>query len=381
MGGLTPRRLGAMALAAALTLILLLALAAGAEVAARHWRPAFGAIPCQAMDPDGTSHGIAGCRGESQAFGAPRTPYAYDRCGYRNAGATCGPKPAGARRVVMLGASFTLGVPVPIQDSYVGRLEPLLSHSCGADIEIENLGAIGTDWVGAWRQMPEALGLAPDLVVLGAMPTQFAFAGIHEHLLARHEPKPVFPPAAPEPEQSYLRKLLSHGPDVLRLYHVVQELNYRNADYYANLFLKNGDASGYLQPTWSPQWEQRLADFDVLVGEMADQARAAGVPFAILFTPSRAESAILGGARVPAGVDALALPRRLRAIAERHQAIFIDTTPDIARVARPQDLYFPVDTHPNERGYDVIARSMAHTLTTAPRSPFATCRATPPVSR
>jgi lysophospholipase L1-like esterase len=83
-----------------------------------------------------------------------------------------GPKPAGVRRVVVLGDSFTQGYGVDETASYPRRLEAGLARAgAGAgDVEIVNLGVPGTsprDYIG--HLADPGLAYAPDLVLIGVM--------------------------------------------------------------------------------------------------------------------------------------------------------------------------------------------------------------------
>jgi len=77
------------------------------------------------------------------------------------------PKPAGVRRVVCLGDSFTWGVGVLFDDAWPQRIERTLSRARGERWEAVNLAEPGMNAVQqASRLESEGLGYGPDVVVM-----------------------------------------------------------------------------------------------------------------------------------------------------------------------------------------------------------------------
>jgi hypothetical protein len=78
------------------------------------------------------------------------------------------PKPAGVRRAVCLGDSFTWGVGVLFDDTWPQRLERLLARERGERWEAVNLGEPGLNTVQeASKLAAEGLAYQPDVVVVG----------------------------------------------------------------------------------------------------------------------------------------------------------------------------------------------------------------------
>jgi hypothetical protein len=78
------------------------------------------------------------------------------------------PKPAGVRRAVCLGDSFTWGVGVLFDDTWPQRIERLLDRERGERWEAVNLGEPGLNSVQeASKLASEGLAYDPDVVVLG----------------------------------------------------------------------------------------------------------------------------------------------------------------------------------------------------------------------
>ena len=374
LGGLPRKDLYVIPLIAVVTFLLMLAIAVGCELLARRHMPALSGFACLAEDEaDGISHGLPGCTGEGQAAGAPRVEYSFNECGYRNLAAGCGPLPAGVRRIAIIGASFAEGWPVAVQNSFAGILEPTLSKLCDKPVEVENLGAVGNDIAGAYREMDETQRLKASVVILSILPTDLYTPNLHQHVLARNE---SIAPQRQKAAGNLIRQLIDSGALTPRLVKVIRDFSYRDTDYYVKTYLRMSDKSDYLRVPFTPMWEQRLADLDLLLGEMTDRLRHSGAQLALLFAPARAQAAILGHpARFP-GTDAHALSRRLQQITDRHGVLLIDATSNFATHSDPEQLYFAVDGHPNESGQSVIAGSIVTSLTTAPGSPFLDCAGT-----
>jgi hypothetical protein len=380
LGGLPRRDVVLIPALASLTLLVLVVLLVACEIVAeRYVMPTILGNICVSVDEvNGIGAGIPHCMREGQAPGAPRVLYSFNECGRRNPTASCAPAAPGTQRIALLGASFAEGYPVAIADSFAAKLEPILSGQCGAHVEIQNLAALGTDLSGDYRRLPEALALKPALIVVAVLPTDLAGLELYRHVLHRHDP--LERPRAGPIDEGWLRRLehlaqraAEAGPGALRLVKLYRHYTYRDTDLYVRMFLRNTDSADYLRPPFSAAWEQRLAATEIVLADMSAKARAAGVPLALLFTPSRAQAAILARPGRFGAVDASALPRRLREISARHDILFLDTAPVMAAHDRPELLYFDIDGHPNESGNTVIARSIAQTLVAGRNSPFAAC--------
>ncbi len=77
-------------------------------------------------------------------------------------------KPAGVRRVVLLGDSFTWGASVLFEDAYGQRLERWLRERRDERWEVVNLAVPGMNTVGQAAQLAsEGFAYTPDLVVVG----------------------------------------------------------------------------------------------------------------------------------------------------------------------------------------------------------------------
>jgi len=100
---------------------------------------------------------------------ARRTPYAiesrYNSLRFRDVEFL--PKPAGVRRVMVLGDSFTEGQGVKEADTYPRVLEARLNASGGARWEVRNCGRRGADFPLLFELFEQVLAFDPDVVVYG----------------------------------------------------------------------------------------------------------------------------------------------------------------------------------------------------------------------
>src|SRR5439155_18346909 len=76
-------------------------------------------------------------------------------------------KPAGFRRVVVLGDSFVEGAEVPAEATFTRRLEPLLTDGADQPVQVVNAGVLDFGTAQEYLLLKnEALRYSPDLVVL-----------------------------------------------------------------------------------------------------------------------------------------------------------------------------------------------------------------------
>jgi GDSL-like lipase/acylhydrolase family protein len=100
---------------------------------------------------------------------ARRAPWAvelrYNSLRFRDA--ELGPKPAGVRRVMVLGDSFTEGQGVKEKDTYPRRLEALLNATDSGRWEVRNCGRRATDFPELYAAFEQVLAFEPDVIVYG----------------------------------------------------------------------------------------------------------------------------------------------------------------------------------------------------------------------
>ncbi len=367
LGGLPRRDLYVLPLLALATLVLLAGIS---EIGARIYAPAQEHMSCLVTDRTlGFSHGRPHCVETGKIPEGPEVVYSYNACGYRST-APCGPKPPNTWRIALLGASFGEGYVVPYEQTFGARIERLLSNRCGRKVEVQNLAAYGTNLVGVYHEMGEALALKPDLVLIAIMPFDL------EEGLPPDQVKMRLHPIPPRAEEMHRSPILAFAKmaKASRALTIARHFIFSDRDLYIKSYLMSGENTDFLRFPFSKPWQRRLSDFDLLLGEMATKSRAAGVPMALLLAPQRAQAALLTSKELPPGVDPRALSRRLRQIADSHGVQMIDSGQSFARLAHPETLIYTVDGHPGGKAGRVIADAVVDALVGHSRTPFAGCR-------
>ena len=103
-----------------------------------------------------------------------------------------------------------------------------------------------------------------------------------------------------------------------------------------------------------------MADYDRLLGRIADKLREHGVPLLLVFVPQRAQAALLSGHAAPPSVDPYAFGQAIGRIAVRHQVGYVDLSAAFSRISDAARLYYPVDGHLS--GHAVLAAVVARGL-------------------
>lgn len=303
---------------------------------------------------DGVNQHRANCTTMLKTAEGPWTEYSYNDCGYRNP-EPCGPKPANALRVAVVGSSLAGGAFVPYPDTFYARAAADLKKACGRPVEFQDLGGFGFVWNQIASQVPPALALQPDAVVMAMMPFDLERSPPSDH---------------PPPKSLMVRvKDFIRG---LRFIRVGQHFLFADDDHYTNIYLKLGDKADFLRTPLSPVWNDRLSRWEALLASMADQAHAAGVPFVLAVVPQRAQLTLLGKPAAP-GIEADILIRALQAMSERHGIIFVDVGQKWAGIHARSDIYYRVDGHPTAYGHELLGKALDDVLLSGAVPAFAHC--------
>ena len=305
----------------------------------------------------------ANCVSRMKTAEGPWAEYRYNGCGYRNP-EPCGPKPADAVRVAVVGSSLSGGAFVPYQDSFAGRAARDMTRACARPVELQNLAGFGFAWDEIGTQVAPALALHPDAMVMAMMP--FDLARPNQPTFARTQPPP-----APIWSRSAIQGMIAGS----RVARVAQHFLFGDIDRYTNLYVHYGDKADYMRAPFSPAWSRRVADWEALLAPMADKAHAAGVPFILAFVPQRAQLELLGRSDTE-GLQPDLLIRALRDMAGRHGIVFVDLGREWRGRADREALYYRVDGHPNAAGHALLSATLERTLEDGVVPALAHCDAT-----
>ena len=352
------------------SLATVLVMLIGAEVASRAVWPEQVDNACRMPDPVIGYRYRPNCTALTKAAEGPWVTNSYNACGYRSA-APCGAVAPGTRRVALIGSSLSEGYLVPYDDTVGAQLTRDLSRSCGATVEVQNLGGVGYSGHLLTARMAEALRLRPDAVLLLLAP--FDLEGEMGAVAPPPSGNAAAQPAGDAADGPMHRIFTAFKRS--RAVLVTQHFLFRNAAIYLPLYLRYGDKADFLRPPFSPNWQARLRAYDTLLAGLGAQAHQAGVPLSVGFVPQEAQVALMAGRPLPPGIDPDALPRALQAIAARHGVGFIDTSAALRLQATPERLFYQVDGHLSGSGQPIIASYIAEQMVSDPHGAFAGCNA------
>ena len=352
---------------------------AAVEIGARYWFVESWEGSCGIKSALHGYRFAANCVCFSKAAEGPNVEYAYNECGYRSR-ESCGPKPANALRVALMGASTSEGFKVSYEHAFATRAATALSGQCGRPVEFQNMGVAGYKPIDQYWMMDEAIAMRPDLIMLVVTPFELVDITEPNVLANRRNPEVLLQ------EKSAIKA--THKPATLvsvvdaaiadsRAVLAAQHLLYQNREKYISLFLMHGDKADYLRSPLTVNWEKRLEVLDLLFGEMADKARAAGLPMALVVGPQRIQAALLDPKFRPPGVDPFMIGKKLAEIAGRHGILYLDSLEAFAADPQPEQLFYPVDGHMTDAGHALLADAIVRRLLGADAPPFNQCRSMP----
>jgi hypothetical protein len=327
--------------------------------------------------------GIPGCVlwekvGENQPV-----RYGFNRGGYR-ADREFVPKSDGTYLIVVIGSSVAMGGRVRLEDTFVTLLPAELSRKVGHKVDVYN------EAIDAGGGLPKAVALRfnkvlvakPDLVLWVLDPWDIQ----HASMLVPEAPGPQVPVLHGKTigtvKEAFswnsiretLQDLGGAGSFAIDFLHEAQRIRertklalqhflYQSQSLYVASYLRGGDNAEYLRSGVTATWNGYLEQTEASVTEIAGQAQKAGVPFAVVFVPERAQAAMISMGEWPAGFDPYRLDEELRAIITRHGGTYIDILPDYRNIPNPEKGYLPVDGHPNANGHATISKLLARELT------------------
>jgi len=275
--------------------------------------------------------------GAAQAL-TTRADYRQNRLGLRDDD-FASPKPAGLRRLLVLGDSFTFGLGVrddaaPFPEQLERRLAPLARRAGHAGLEVHNGGIPGSltgDWVALFDRAAPAL--EPDALLIvfflrdgtrtGSIPD--FFGEVHAEITLRNRASRLY-------QLSFLYRWIRDGRDRLE---VASRYTQRFRDAY---FGSESDTS---------EWRAAQANLRAL----RDRARARGIPAGLALFPVLVN---LDGEYPFESIGAL-----LADFARESRIPVLDLL-EAFRGRRDAELWVSsTDQHPNAEGHRVAAEALA----------------------
>jgi hypothetical protein len=306
------------------------------------------------------------------------TEYRFNSCGDR-AGMECGPKPPGAYRIVLVGYSMALGRYVSREDTFAALLPLELSRLAGRNVEVYNEGIMWGFLNSVNMRFDDALAAKPDMILWALTPIDFKYPAFVSNEAVWHgtDQPDALPDSAGKPGSIArfwyrLKAALATGsiPIFAREHFnrtqtaiLLRHFLYTSQSLYVQSFLMGGEEAEFLRTAPSAEWQVKLIQFDNDAANAAARSRAAGVPFAAVLVPNRAQAAMISMGEWPVGYDPYRLDSELRSSITGHGGIYIDILPGFRAIPNPEQYYFPVDGHPNAEGHKIISALLARELT------------------
>jgi lysophospholipase L1-like esterase len=259
-------------------------------------------------------------------------------------------KPAGERRVLYAGDSFTYGHNVGDAETLPAQLERMLSEACGP-ARVINAGVSGTAIAGQDEMIRRGLPLDPDLVVLMYHENdidELAFSRIWDQLAENRRIKSRFP-------VSVVYHLLRNS----ALWNLAQDVRRRlrdhppqSAEWRADEGREEGPA---VADADAPAIVAARAEYAERLRALRDTLGARGIPFVFVLYPHPGSVRDGHGAR---DYD------WIRATAEGLGVPVVDLLPPLrgSGVALETLYLLPDDYHPAPAGFAVAARTVLDSI-------------------
>jgi hypothetical protein len=343
-----------------LSLLTVLVLLVGCEVAARFFFPSSEEDTCIVADSNIGFRFRPNCTAHLKVAEGPWVTNQYNECGYRTH-SSCAPPPAGTARIALIGASASLGLFVDYDQTFATRTGVELTQRCHRPVEVQNLGRQVCSPACVFHRMDEALALKPDVVVFSVSPHDLETMA-HQEVVDRYLP---IAPARPSQldqkkgaDAKSLQKLATGSRSVIAAEHFL----FQDPATYLKMYLVYGDKADFLRHPFTDAWQHRFTDFDLILGEMAAKAHAANVPFVLVEIPSLAQISILSLHAPPPGVDAYAFNSELEAISAHHGIEFVNVLDTFRNLPGSNKDFYMVDGHLNADGEALISAPLVDKL-------------------
>lgn len=342
---------------------------------------------------------IANCETKIKNAEGPWTVMQYNECGYRSAH-PCGPKPAGTRRVVLMGTSVAEGLYVQQHEHFSTRIETSLAERCGSPVEVQNVGGLAVAANRQYTLIEEVRKLKPDVVLLALAPFDLlsfnppkfrpdtlsakvsAQGNDAERVKAVGTPADEKAVRAPAPDRANepaedapslfarLRALARESRALIVAQHFLLE----NDDAFLRAY-QLGNEDDALRVPVSAAYRDHYAGLTAHLKEMKRQLDMDSVQLYFAPLPNRIQATLLSGGVAIEGVDPLAYITEIKAIGERTGVGVVDAFPLFKATPHASRLFYAVDGHPTGAASKLMADAIESELLKSSRS-FSTCTAT-----
>ncbi len=303
-------------------------------------------------------------------------------------------KPAGTKRVLLLGDSMVFGTGV----EHGERIGDVLDRFLGEDVEVINAGVAGWGTDQQYLYLcREGFDLDPDVVVLVLCMANDVTNNLLDHNLFGVAPKPRFslrdgvleyePPAErSEPRSRVIGQFLQRS----RLLHYVgrhvrilrarvqtKPAPHPDAPYYPEDLARDASNWSVYRAAYSAQFEEAFEVTETLITAMHDSCAARGIPFVLFAFPQKIEVDDAARQREMRhfGYDASWFDwqrpyARLRALAGRLGCPYAYPLQAFRERHHAGALFLARDIHPSPAGHALAAESLGPLVEGALRLPI-----------
>ncbi len=312
---------------------------------------------CVHTDRFGVLQARPNCTSTTKIAEGPAVKYRFNECGYRTFD-SCGAKPAGTLRLVMLGSSITEGLHVPYEQTFAQLTARALAHATGRNVQIENLGLATLSPLNCYHKVDEAIALDPDAVVYAVAPFDLDQTMDPVQLANRNNPRAASTGPLAHYAKPTLLKALQRALNESRTFLVAQHFLFSNTETFLRIYLAYGDKADYLRQPVSARWQARYSDFNLVLTDMARRFHNDGIPLLLMAVPSRPEAALLSVDHPPPHSDAFAFDRTLQQMASKLDVGYVDGVREFAGVRHSDKLFYIVESHITGGGHALLARAL-----------------------
>ena len=330
--------------------------------------PESGRFTCNMRDRLGLIREKPNCVCHYKNPEGPLVEYRFNECGYRST-KPCGHKPEGVTRVVLMGASLTWGLYIPNNELFGSRIEEALNRICTRPVEVQNMGSM-VRLRDEYKLIDEALRLSPDVIVLTVAPNDL------EQLVESTKSRDPRSTGMLAKAKAAWHDMLMRTRNI-KFVLAVQHFMLLDKQVLFETYSNMGNSRMVLQSPQTRAGEQMYEAFDQALDRVMTKLEGSEVPLVILAVPNRVAAALVSNQSHLDGTDPWWFGRQVTEIANRRGALVVDATQEFANSPHAEQLFYPVDNHPNGDGHAVIAKALMDRLTDGSIPQLAACRSTP----
>lgn len=269
------------------------------------------------------------------------------------------PAQTGVFRVAVLGDSFTFGMSVDLEDTYVKQLERILAPG-NMGVETLNFGVIGYHmWQYGVLLEHEVIRYDPDLIVMGLFLDDITVSVPPYASDSNWTPHNPFEELIPDKNKGSASKFWN----LARNWNEVLETKYRykrGAMYLQGITERKrlvgpeNPSHEYYRAQTGRLSKRQYREFQTALREFGAMAATHGIPVMVMYIPDASQLHERERQHANQFVKEAALAAGVH---------FVDTTPAFEREPDAGDLYlFPLDAHTSPKGHRLMAQVLAEAI-------------------